>query len=64
MKRLFLTARLNPKYVGPDHTPDLDKHVYDVAKVIDSTVPAVGDVLTREAVDAFCNSELWTVTIT
>ena len=63
MKRLFVTARHNPGYLGPDHTPDTDAHVYDVAKVIDATSPDIGRCLTKAELEPFCEDDSWQVTI-
>lgn len=64
MKRLFVHQVLNRHYVGPDHTPDIAQWDYAVDKVVNSIVPAAGDVLTRDRCDMYCIDEDWTVTIT
>lgn len=63
MKRLFVKTRLNPEFLG-DHTPDVDPNVYDVEKVVGATCPAVGETMTRGAVDEYCGQAEWQVTIT
>ncbi len=62
MKRLHVTQVYNRDYFG-DSTPDVDKHVYKVTKVIDSTGPTINTELTKQEVQNYCESESWQVTV-
>jgi len=63
MKQLKVQQVINDRWRGPDIPPDVDKHVYNVVNVVDSTRPAINDTLTREALQVFCDSDAWRVVI-
>ena len=64
MKKLFVSQVFNPEYVGPDHTPDIDVHRYQVDKVLNSVTPQVYDYFTVAELQVFCDSDAWEVTVT
>jgi len=63
MKKLTVVQQLNPGYLGPEHTPDIEAHVYLVTQVINSTEPPVHDTLTKAEVNEYAESKDWIVTI-
>lgn len=63
MKKLYVHQQLNSEYRGPEHTPELDRYVYVVDKVINSTSPTIMDSLTKGQVDELCEADDWKVTV-
>ncbi len=63
MKRLYVTQVYNPVFFG-DSTPNVDKYLYQVSKVINSTALHINEELTKTQVAGFAYDADWTVTIT
>ncbi len=60
MKKIYLK-----QIVGYGGEPGTTKTVYEVMKVIGSTLPLIGDVLSKDAVADMCEQTgVWLVTIT
>lgn len=59
MKRLHVQ-----QIYDPDHTRfGTSRHVYKVIKVINATVPPIGETISLQEVNNYCSNEKWQVTI-
>ena len=64
MQRVFVQQVLNPEYIGPGISDDVDRDVYKVTKVINSITPVIGELLSCEDCAFLCSHEDCEVTIT
>ncbi len=66
MKRLIVQQIWNPDW-RPScdfDNEDMDRHVYRVTKVVNDTEPYIGENITRETLQMYCDFDNWDVVIT
>lgn len=63
MKTLTLMQKFNPEYMGPEITPDVPKHIYEVTQVQNSTTPGIRENMSEAQVKLYCGDDDWKVTI-
>lgn len=61
MKKLFVTQTLNPEW-SPGTVDETRAYIVD--KVINSTEPAIRDLVSPDELDSYCESDDWQVLIT
>lgn len=62
MKTMNLTQKLNPAFLG-DSTPNHDRHLYQVTKIVNAVSPEIRTNLTKKQVSKYCHSDDWNVVI-